>query len=64
MTPLTTTIDLMPSDSDSPNPKKKVLDLIDTTPKSSRRERQREEAAAKAKPVAPPAAIPLSLIHI
>lgn len=47
----------MPSESDSPNPKKKVLDLIDTTPKSSRRERQREEAAAKAKP-APPAALP------
>jgi translation initiation factor IF-2 len=42
----------MPSDSESKQPKKKVLDLLDDQPKPSRRERQRETAAAKT-PVAP-----------
>jgi translation initiation factor IF-2 len=42
----------MPSDSESKPPKKKVLDLLDDQPKPSRRERQRETAAAKT-PVAP-----------
>jgi translation initiation factor IF-2 len=42
----------MPSDSESKPPNKKVLDLLDDQPKPSRRERQRETAAAKA-PVAP-----------
>lgn len=42
----------MPSDSESKPPKKKVLDLIEDQPKPSRRERQREIAAAKT-PVAP-----------
>jgi translation initiation factor IF-2 len=42
----------MPSDSESKPPKKKVLDLLEDQPKPSRRERQRETAAAKT-PVAP-----------
>ena len=34
----------MPKDSDSSPEKDKVLDLLDTTKKPSRRERQRQEA--------------------
>ena len=48
----------MPSNSESKPPKKKVLDLLETPAKPSRRERQRETAAAKDAPaakVAPPA---------
>jgi translation initiation factor IF-2 len=48
----------MPSNSESKPPKKKVLDLIETPTKPSRRERQRETAAAKEVPapkVMPPA---------
>ncbi len=48
----------MPSNSESKPPKKKVLDLIETPTKPSRRERQRETAAAKEVPapkVTPPA---------
>jgi translation initiation factor IF-2 len=35
----------MPSDSESKQPKKKILDLLEPVKKTSRRERQREEAA-------------------
>jgi len=45
----------MPSDSESKPPKKKVLDLIEDQPKTSRRERQREAAAKQAAPTPPPA---------
>jgi translation initiation factor IF-2 len=40
----------MPDNSDSPPQKNKVLDLIDTDRKPSRRERQRQEAVAAAAP--------------
>lgn len=49
----------MPSDSESKPPKKKVLDLIEDQPKPSRRERQRETAAAKAPVVRTPAPAPV-----
>lgn len=45
----------MPSDSESKPPKKKVLDLIEDQPKTSRRERQREAAAKQVAPTPPPA---------
>lgn len=49
----------MPSDSESKPPKKKVLDLIEEQPKTSRRERQREAAAKQTAPTPPPAPAPV-----
>jgi translation initiation factor IF-2 len=57
----------MPSNSESKPPKKKVLDLLETPAKPSRRERQRETAAAKDAPApkaAPPAPVKKAALDI
>jgi translation initiation factor IF-2 len=54
----------MPSDSESKPPKKKVLDLIEDQPKTSRRERQREAAAKQAAPTPPPAPVKKAALDI
>jgi translation initiation factor IF-2 len=57
----------MPSNSESKPPKKKVLDLLEAPAKPSRRERQRETAAAKDAPApkaAPPAPVKKAALDI
>ena len=57
----------MPSNSESKPPKKKILDLLETPTKPSRRERQRETAAAKDAPapkVAPPEPVKKAALDI
>jgi translation initiation factor IF-2 len=54
----------MPSDSESKPPKKKVLDLIEDQPKTSRRERQREAAAKQVAPTPPPAPVKKAALDI